>query len=513
MNTFPTYRRGRRVYHQGPKQTTACDRFLTGLLTAALLLLPPILLFTSERNRHFIYTNINEVMNDEKSTILNLNDMNEQRELATLSYSGYEPHHQLVHGTSDHIRSTVLDPNMDISLQGGLILDRNTEYCQWQEIRKESCQKCTRTVHNDDGTTSDETYECDCVTTYDYIKSWRPYLINSFLFDQPAGHHNPSRNPLPSKTFVSTDARLDFTDYQGGHDTSTITMNLTPQMFQFNNRKVIRGSKKRPVQWVRDGVPPIPSFWKRWMPDRTRFEDIGNLSARRSNTNQRSGRNYDADESDADPSSSFVHVGDGYFFSPYSAGMYENILKYFMQYMDGTLLDWQIGDLMPSCEAGDIRVSYTVNDPSTVSILGKPKAATASSEIVVEPYETTNGMDLGLVHNGIASAAEMLLAEDKDSWWMANYMRIIFLVYAIFASRYLGSALFRRDVSMAKIPTQIALSGFIWFISVGVSWYFVWGPIVDSWALIVGSGALLWYAVQFPPPFPSVKPVKGVKHE
>merc|ERR1712127_701535 len=106
-----------------------------------------------------------------------------------------------------------------------------------------------------------------------------------------------------------------------------------------------------------------------------------------------------------------------------------------------------------------------------------------------------------------------LLAEDKDSWRMANYMRIFFQIWAIFVSRYLGSTLFGRDISKSKIPTQIALSGLIWCVFVGISWYFVWGPTVDSWALIVGSGALSWYVVQFPPPFPSAKPVRGVKQE
>jgi hypothetical protein len=67
----------------------------------------------------------------------------------------------------------------------------------------------------------------------------------------------------------------------------------------------------------------------------------------------------------------FTYVGDGYFFSAFQASRNANLFKYFMQYLKGTLFDWHIGDLMPSCEAGDIRIRYDVEDPMDVSILGQ----------------------------------------------------------------------------------------------------------------------------------------------
>eukprot|EP00957_Ditylum_brightwellii_P027492 2078160-Ditylum_brightwellii.AAC.1 len=51
--------------------------------------------------------------------------------------------------------------------------------------------------------------------------------------------------------------------------------------------------------------------------------------------------------------------------------MQSSMFKYFMQYVEGTLFDWQLGDLMPSCTAGDVRFRYEVQDPAVVSVLGE----------------------------------------------------------------------------------------------------------------------------------------------
>ncbi len=41
-----------------------------------------------------------------------------------------------------------------------------------------------------------------------------------------------------------------------------------------------------------------------------------------------------------------------------------------MEYIEGSLLDWQLGDLVPACTAGDIRVSYRITDPVEISVIG-----------------------------------------------------------------------------------------------------------------------------------------------
>ena len=62
----------------------------------------------------------------------------------------------------------------------------------------------------------------------------------------------------------------------------------------------------------------------------------------------------------------FVYVGQGgYFFSPHAASDFEKLAKVAGQYFEGSLFDYQVGDVVAaltgSCAAGDIRVSFSVH--------------------------------------------------------------------------------------------------------------------------------------------------------
>ncbi len=54
--------------------------------------------------------------------------------------------------------------------------------------------------------------DCNCVRTYHYAKGWHGHRINSLLFDQPAAHHNPQRDPYPATDFYSQDAEIGSSD-------------------------------------------------------------------------------------------------------------------------------------------------------------------------------------------------------------------------------------------------------------------------------------------------------------
>ena len=43
---------------------------------------------------------------------------------------------------------------------------------------------------------------------YYYTIGWHRNLINSRLFDQPAAHHNPQRDPFPAAHFYSKNAKI-----------------------------------------------------------------------------------------------------------------------------------------------------------------------------------------------------------------------------------------------------------------------------------------------------------------
>lgn len=365
MNTIPVHRRGRRYFTSGPKYPR--DRhidpsnskhderkkgFCFWLGTFLLVLLPFYIFLHMEHRRFAVYTALSEISN---GGIIELPLLNNEHHQPQLLKRG-----NIVHGSSQKIRSKVTDPSLGVTIDHALTLERNTEFCQWQEFQSASCQTCSRDIHIKDGSgrshTEAEHYECDCVVRYDYYNTWRPYLINSLLFDQPAAHYNPQRNPLPSSYLVSNDALMEFTstriyadhhprhhDHADSRPTSVMAI-ISPAMLA----KRVNGASARTVKWVRDGIPPIPPFWKRWIPDRSRYEHVRDLDY-----------TYGYDRIlMSNPDKRFAYVGDGYFFSPHEPSKMEKMFKVFGEYLEGSLFDWQLGDIFPSCTPGDIRIRY-----------------------------------------------------------------------------------------------------------------------------------------------------------
>jgi hypothetical protein len=481
MNTVPTYRRGRRVFTPGERRKGPCDKFLSIVMSLLFLFAPLVIIYFTENNRYNLFTSLSETFDMD---ILELSDTS--TDITSLKAE------DVVHGSPTKIDSSTSDLDMGITIQDSLFLQRKTEYCQWDEIRGESCESCSRTSSDSDGNQVNETYDCNCVTTFDYVKSWRSHRINSLLFDQPAAHHNPQRDPLPSTNFVSRDALVHFSSdhhqqQQQQHDSSKKSskpvseaiFNLAPSMLENG----IKGSKSRTVKWVRGGIPPIPPFWLRWMPDKSRYEDSSDLA------------NWELP--------GFTHVGDGYFFSAFQASRNANLFKYFMQYLEGTLFDWQIGDLMPSCEAGDIRIRYDVQDPMDVSILGQVSSHSRALNLrnpVIQPIKTSNGRDVGLVHYGFHTAEDMIIAEDWDSFMKACILRLLLLLWSIAITRSVGSKVFAVKVSDAKVPTQIALTLSVWCSVVGIVWTIIWGVQLDDIILLFASALFAAFVYQSPLP-------------
>lgn len=123
-----------------------------------------------------------------------------------------------------------------------VILERMTEYCQWMEIEHHHKEK----VGKDPDYCAQESNEGECARvscsgasqsscfrnseccrwrqgadiyktsiTYSYVKGWRPYRINSLMFDNPVAYHNPQRDPYPSTKF-SAQGSVDLTGGSGG---------------------------------------------------------------------------------------------------------------------------------------------------------------------------------------------------------------------------------------------------------------------------------------------------------
>ncbi|KAL7552194.1 hypothetical protein ACHAWF_015411 [Thalassiosira exigua] len=490
MNTMPTARRGRTYYKHGANDSRGIHGFCSVLLVAALLVAPPLILLGSERSRRARYLALSDALD---SDVAELNrgglDISALRDL---------PPNALVHGVSDDIDAISSDADMGVAIPGALVLRRNAEYCQWQEITSQSCETCTREVRAEDGSTRDETYQCNCVKQYDYVKAWRSQRINSLLFDQPGAHHNPQRDPMPSRTFAGEDASMTFR--QGGRDAEGgraedaagdgVRARLHPDMLSSG----VRGQPYRHVEFTPDGRAPPPSFFARLFsflgpdPSRTRYEPLKLLK--------------DTPTSPAAVRDGFVYVGQGgWFFSPRESATSSKLFNWFAQYLEGSLFDWQFGDLMPSCTAGDVRFRYEVQDPAIVSVLGQLRKDRASNELLVTP-RTMRGVGddkaatIGLVHSGSHSAPDMLAAEDSDSRNRAHLFRALLLIWSIPASRLAGVALERElGESSVAVKTEGALG--LCFLVLGATWLLIWGEAhgaAETTAIFFAGGTLGYLA-------------------
>mmetsp|Transcript_8956 Transcript_8956/g.14786 ORF Transcript_8956/g.14786 Transcript_8956/m.14786 type:complete len:543 (-) Transcript_8956:477-2105(-) len=484
MNTMPTARRGRTYEQVGANDKRGINGICSVIFIIMLLVVPPIVLLSSERSRHTRYITLSDALN---SDVIELNQKNiDERTLHAI------PPGKLVHGTSTNIDTLASDPDMNIAIPGALTLQRNTQYCQWQEIQSQDCQTCKRTVEARDGSTKEETYQCNCITTYNYIKGWKNFQINSLLFDQPGAHHNPQRDPMPSTTFVGNDVTLKFdgdvttdnNDKSNSNPSTTVSAKLDPTMLS-----KVRNQPWRNVDFVPQGKTPPPSLFSRFFSlglsssHRTRYEPLQLLR--------------DTPNSPAAIEDNFVYVGQGgYFFSPYESSTASKLFNYFAQYLEGSLFDYQLGDLvgLASCTAGDIRFYYSVKDPNEISVLGQVREVDGVMQItprVLQGVGNEKDSSIGLVHSGKHSAQDMLLAEDSDSRIQATIIRAILFVWSIAASRLVGVA-FGREIGDSSLAIQIEAAVALFAVLVGWLWLSLWGASIHTYGFIV-SGLYLGY--------------------
>mmetsp|Transcript_11309 Transcript_11309/g.26578 ORF Transcript_11309/g.26578 Transcript_11309/m.26578 type:complete len:559 (+) Transcript_11309:224-1900(+) len=336
---------------------------------------------------------------------------------------------RFLHIQGAKFQGNVSDPDFGVSLDKSLKLARRTEYCQWRELPMRLCQ---REVVNSDGTKDIEEYDCPLsAVSYSYLKSWLPYRVNSFIFNQPAAHHNPLRDPYPSKIIPSLDAVL--TSDSGELDDMTISLGVDVLQNTV-------GTSWTPVDWTIGGREPKPlsdfswlrilRSWITFGPPvaETRFESLASL-----------GPTLD---SPAHLENNFVFVGQGgYFFSPTKKDLMQATLRVFYGALEGSLFDFQLGDFMPSCSAGDIRVRYEVLGPHIISVLGELVIKSAVGEWAIESYTSSYKTKLGFVHEGSISAKGMVAANEHEASRRVLLSRLLLIPWAYCTCRLLGALL------------------------------------------------------------------------
>ena len=187
--------------------------------------------------------------------------------------------------------------------------------------------------------------------TYTYTKGWTSSPINSLFFDQPAAHHNPQRRPVAAGFVDSTGVR------------STNGFTISAEMM---------GSLSTPTVRIR-----------------FRPESLRDFVVSPAATNEK-----------------FFYAPDnsGWFVSKYSPSVAEMGIKAMFQYLEGTLLDFQLGDLFSTCDAGDVRVALE----GKLLRNGVSAIALQQQDGSLVPFRTLGGRQLILLEEGQHSSPGMI---------------------------------------------------------------------------------------------------------
>jgi hypothetical protein len=226
----------------------------------------------------------------------------------------------------------------------------------------EYCQwiETSSSTTNDDG---------DTEVTYYYHKEWVSHHVPSLFFDQPAAHFNPPRDPYPAGSMTVDSADV------GAYK---LTRPLIEKM----------------------------NFWSTIYPTRQTLQNDG----------------FGVSQAANDPSNPFVWTGKEHFYSAYEESTSVKLARSAMMFLEGSLLDWQIGDFLSSCTAGDIRIRFrAVVADRGVSVLGQLLNDRGQLGI----YETTKHFPLGLVHEGRHSASAMFRKELDSAWWQSLFVNLL----------------------------------------------------------------------------------------
>lgn len=477
---MPVYRQGRTYHVPAPREGGSnSESCIACVLITLFLVAAPLALGSFERAYHSDMEAFHEV----------------EDEVVELVHASSSTSPQIVHLQAASFSSVSEDIDLGISVDGALSLERVTEYCQWREHTTEHCKQCPDREGNG-------THKCDCTITFHYIKDWSRQLYNSAFFDQPSAHWNPQRNPYPSTRFFAP--HVSATDISGGE--ATLDRSLL-------NSHSVRATSRR-VDWTL-GALPTPSFWARLfgLKDTTRYEEIRALQ------NVVHTRAYTTDK--------FVYVGQGgYFFSRYEGSNMGQLFNWFGQYVEGSLLDWQAGDIVDwlgaGCQAGDIRVRFEVQDPAEISVIAglEPKNAREATRrtdrdgqaytfeqvrawykdsyttaqiqsywegmkesyaVGLGTFHTPKGHHIGMVHEGLRSPKQMFDAVLSDDWWHCMFARLFLAPWAWVVGSYVMCPPWVGGMTAPLTQGDPRTAAGVYFVTLALFWAAVWGiQLLDS---------------------------------
>ena len=153
----------------------------------------------------------------------------------------------------------------------------------------------------------------------------------------------------------------------------------------------------------------------------------------------------------------FKYIGQGYFYSPYQADATE-WLRVAGMVLEGSLLDYQIGDLFRRCTPGDVRVSYSQVALPTASVIAEHYPGSR-----LGLHRTSNQYELGIVHKGIMTPKQLFEARMKENFWTSFWWRVgcltVFTAFVFILSGWrFWTSLFSVVASMGIVAALVRVA-------------------------------------------------------
>lgn len=366
-------------------------------------------------------------MQNQHAHLTRLDQFNDLKNMDIKHLTNKSPIGSYVTAVSDGpIKTKVIDDYTLINVDGAVSLESFTEYCQWSE---HSFKKCV-------SRSSDRKTCIQHKKVYYYTKIWLPYQVNSLLFNKPLLYHNPSRKNIPSKNVVSNSATFNVLN-------SNIKVNLNADQLQnvrINKERVVWSKIKLYNSW----------FFK---PEPIHYETIEKLN--------------EFKNSNAVTQEKFTYLSNnGYFYSPSKLSNFMSTLINALWIIDG----FQLGDIMTSCTAGDIRMSYYGKFPKVITVIGE-KTSQIENIVNIKKLDLfKNDTTVSTVYGEIISVTEIINSEVYISQVGTIFGIICIIIWCIILSRICFITLNGIDVtesiicwSLHSIILYIIMHGIIWF--------------------------------------------------
>jgi len=290
------------------------------------------------------------------------------------------------------------------------------------------------------------------------------------------------RDPFPSQYIPSTDALLQAETAEG----SPTKISLSPGLIEKNKSpwsKVDFGSFEN---------YETGSMWSRlssWIePRSSRVEPLQSLQEFQHSKAAKEG---------------FYYIGNGYFFSTFNADAATTAAKYLMESLEGTLFDWQIGDFVSSCNAGDIRVHFKVQHPSVVSLIGR-LVESEDDRLSLDTFATLSEPKMGCLQDGVKTAQQLLDNRIGRTKWRRVAAFLLLWPFSYLVSRLFGAwrgLELRADHGKPTPTSKLTIFMFVlgvWLLEAFVIWTAVWkfevGPKREAPIVALIAAGLLQHA-------------------